>query len=72
MFKAYMKMDKKIIKFGDTKFEKIKQKSPISINNIDIRCLIRFLSVKRVLNILLVTKMVKIYLYLYRLDLYVY
>ena len=59
MFKAYMKMDKKIIKFGDTKFEKIKQKSPISINNIDIRCLIRFLSVKRVLNILLVTKMVK-------------
>ena len=60
-----MKMDKKIIKFGDTKFEKIKQKSPISINNIDIRCLIRFLSVKRVLNILLVTKMVKNQTFMY-------
>ena len=44
-------MDKKVIKFGDTEIEKHKfhqHKSPI-----------RFLLVKRVLSILLVTKMIK-------------
>ena len=39
IFKAYIKIDKKIIKFSDTQIEKHKfhqHKSPILINNIDI------------------------------------
>ena len=39
IFKAYIKIDKKIIKFSDTQIEKHKfhqYKSPILINNIDI------------------------------------
>ena len=62
-------MYRKFITFGDTEIEKHKlhqNKSPISINNIDINEIIRFFLVKGVLNTLLVTKMVKM------LELYVY
>ena len=60
--KACIKMNKKIIKFGDTEIEKQKfqqHESSILINNIDINKIIGSLLVKRVLNILLVTSMLK-------------
>ena len=53
-----MKMDKKITKFDDSGikgFEFHQYKSPILINNI----VISFLSVKKILNISLLTKMLK-------------
>ena len=61
----------KVIKFGDIEIQKQKfhqHKAPISIKNIDINkiILIRFLLVKRLLNISLATKMVK------KLNPYVY
>ena len=62
---VYIKMDQKIINFGDTEIEKQKlhqPKSLISISNTDINKIV----VKRTLNILLFTKMVE------KLDLYVY
>ena len=62
---VYIKMDQKIINFGDTENEKQKlhqHKSLISISNTDINKIV----VKRTLNILLFTKMVE------KLDLYVY
>ena len=58
-------MDKKITKFDDSGikgFEFHQYKSPILINNIDInkwKYLISFLSVKKILNISLLTKMLK-------------
>ena len=62
----YVKMDKKIITFCDTEIEKLKfdqHKSPILINNIDINKIevsnkVSF-GKKRILNILLATKIVK-------------
>ena len=62
---VYIKMDQKIINFGDTEIEKQKlhqHKSLIPISNTDINKIV----VKRTLNILLFTKMVE------KLDLYVY
>ena len=62
---VYIKMDQKIINFGDTEIEKQifhQHKSLISISNTDINKIV----VKRTLNILLFTKMVE------KLDLYVY
>ena len=47
-------MDKKIIKFDDTKVEKHKfhqHKSPFSIDKIDIDRLVMSLLVKRILNV---------------------
>ena len=55
-------MNKKIIKFGDTEIEKQKfqqHESSILINNIDINKIIGSLLVKRALNILLITSMLK-------------
>ena len=58
-------MDKEIVTFGDTEVEKDKfhqYKTPISIYNVDISEIVVstvFLLIKKVLNILLGTKMVK-------------
>ena len=61
-------MDKKIIDFDDTEKCKFYQhKSPISINHVDINEIvvsISFLLVKKILNILLVTKRVS-YAYIF-------
>ena len=58
-------MDKNVTKFGETEIEKHEfhqRKNPILIYNLDINKILvsnKVYSVKRVLNILLVTKMVK-------------
>ena len=63
-------MEKIIIKFGDTEIEKQifqQHKRPISIKNIDInkiKDVMRSLLVKRVLNISLAIKMLKLDLHL--------
>ena len=63
-------MEKIIIKFGDTEIEKQifqQHKRPISMKNIDInkiKDLMRSLLVKRVLNISLAIKMLKLDLHL--------
>ena len=65
-------MDKKIIKFNGAEIKEYKfheYKSPLSINNIDINEIVvsnKFLLVNKILNTLLVSKIIK------KLDLYAY
>ena len=65
-------MDKKIIKFDDTDIEEYEfhqYKSPISINDIDVKEIVlsnKFTLDKKSLNISLVTKIIK------KLDVYAY
>ena len=69
--KAYIKMEKTIMKFGDIEIEKQnfhQPKRPISIKNIDINEIVVSNKVsfgKRVLNISLAIKMLKLDLYVY-------
>ena len=59
MLKLYVKIDIKSIKSGDNEIEKqtfYQHKSPMSINNIDIN---KIIVSNKVLNIFLITKMLK-------------
>ena len=70
--KPQINMDKKIIKFDDTDIEEYEfhqYKSPISINDIDVKEIVlsnKFTLDRKSLNISLVTKIIK------KLDVYAY
>ena len=71
--KAYIKIEKTVIKFGDIEIEKQKfhqNKIPTSIKNVDINKIVvsnrvSFGKKKSVLNILLAIQMIKLELYIY-------